>query len=50
MIYHIDTTTTDRDLDKIVRNARDSCPDGGKAFCNKIKNAAQGALKELQSQ
>jgi len=50
MINHIDTTTTDRDLDKIVRNATDSCPEGAKAFCNQIENAAQGALKELQSQ
>lgn len=52
MINHIDTTTNDRDLDKVVRNTMDSCPEGAKAkaFCNKIENAAQGALKELQSQ
>lgn len=50
MINHINTTTNDRDLDKVVRNAADSCPEGHKAFCNQIENAAQGALKELQSQ
>ncbi|GAB7443686.1 hypothetical protein OUHCRE11_28590 [Enterobacter asburiae] len=50
MINHIDTTTNDRELDKVVRNAADSCPEGGKAFCEQIENAAQGALKELQSQ
>lgn len=50
MINHIDTTTNARDLDKIVRNTMDSCPEGAQAFCNKIENASQGALKELQSQ
>jgi hypothetical protein len=50
MINHIDTTTNDRDFDKAVKNATDSCPEGAQAFCNKIENAAQGALKELQSQ
>ena len=50
MINHINTTTNDRDLDKVVRNAADNCPEGDKAFCNQIENAAQGALKELQSQ
>lgn len=50
MIDHINTTTNDRDLDKVVRNAADSCPEGDKAFCNQIENAAQTALTELQSQ
>lgn len=50
MINHIDTTTNDRDLEKVVRNATDSCQEGAKEFCKQIENAAQGALKELQSQ
>jgi hypothetical protein len=50
MINHIDTTTNDRDLEKVVRNATDSCPESEKAFCRQIENAAQVALNELQSQ
>lgn len=50
MINHIDTTTNDRELEKVVRYATDNCPEGGTALCGQIENAAHVALQELQSQ
>ncbi|NJQ20386.1 hypothetical protein HCO69_12185 [Pantoea sp. LS15] len=50
ILNHINTTTNDRDLQKVMNNARELCPENNQPFCKKIENAAQAALQELQNQ
>jgi hypothetical protein len=47
VLNHMNTTVDDRDLEIIVTNAEEKCPDGGKPFCSKVKAAASQALQEL---
>lgn len=47
VLRHIDATTDDNDLRKVVENATRRCPRHSTALCSSIISAAQEALKDF---
>jgi hypothetical protein len=48
VLRHIDATTDESDIKKIVANATTRCPANAKALCAEIATAAQGALRDFK--
>ena len=49
VLWHIDATLSEDELQAIVRNARTRCPAEDKSFCRAVENNALASLKELRS-
>jgi hypothetical protein len=48
VLNHIDTTADSRDLEKIIKHAKEECVQEHKQFCAKVGGSANQALDELK--
>lgn len=50
VFMHIDTTTDDHDLDRVVANASLDCPRGNERLCDEIRRMAVTARSQVEPQ
>lgn len=50
MLSHVDRIVNDDYLYLIIKNAKDECSEGNRAFCEKIESAARQALLEQEEE
>jgi len=46
VLRHIDATTDDRDLKKVMADAKEHCPSKAETLCREIEKHARDALRE----
>ena len=48
VLHHIDATVDQKDLERIIENCTQACPDNKSAFCSTIRKQSVQALSEMQ--
>jgi len=46
VLNHINTTVDDNDLDKIIKNSDENCPEGNEVFCKKLNETVLEVFSE----